>query len=81
MEFITAVIILIALTVLAYWRGNPAIYMICAGIAMMSGLYAPDALKGLDYSSFGVSIGLMLIAYALICVGLAYGNMFRPKGE
>jgi hypothetical protein len=79
MEWFFGILVLVALTILAAWKGFPAIFMINAGIAMMCGLYAPDALRALNYSNFGISIGLMLIMYSFVCLGFAYANLFRKQ--
>ena len=77
MEYLTVVIIMISFTALAYWRGNPIIYMLTAGIAIMLGLYSPDALTELGYSTFGVTIGLMLITYSFVCLAYGIGNLLK----
>lgn len=55
--------------------------MLTAGASIMAGLYTPDALKSLGYSTFGVSIGLMLIGYSFVNIALAYGNLFKGKED
>lgn len=77
MEYIAAIMILIFLTFLAYWRGNAVVFMLAAGVSMMAGLYSPGALSELSYSRFGVGIGLMLIMYSFVCIALAYGNLLK----
>jgi hypothetical protein len=81
MSFAIALLILIAFSFLAYWRGSPVIFMLAAGSSIMAGLYTPDALGALGYTTFGMSFGLMLIAYSFVCIGLAYGNLFRSQKE
>lgn len=81
MELLISVLALIALSTLAYWRGNPVIFVLAASVSMMTGLYAPDALTALDYTAFGVAIGLVLIVYAFVCLALAYGNLLERGGK
>lgn len=81
MGYFAAIMAMIALTIIAYWRGNPVIFMITAGIAIMVGLYTPDALAALGHSTIGVGIGLMLILYSFVCLALAYGNLLREGGN
>jgi hypothetical protein len=76
-EYAGGLALVILFTVLAYWRGNPVLFMLAAGASIMVGLYTPDALKGLNYSNFGVTIGLMVILYSFLCIGLAFANAFR----
>ena len=73
------IMVLGLLSWLSYSRGNPVLFMISAGIYLMVGLYSPDALKPLGYYTFGISIGLMLIFYSFVCIGLSYGNLFKNK--
>ena len=75
--FLVTIILLLALSSLAFWWGNPVIFMLTAGITMMAGLYSPDALSALGYSTFGISIGLMLIMYSFICIAFGYRSLFR----
>jgi uncharacterized membrane protein len=77
MEYIMVVILLSGLSVLSYWRGNPIIFMLTAGTAIMAGLYTPDAMSSLGYNTIGVGVGLMLIMYSLVCIALAYANLFK----
>jgi hypothetical protein len=79
MAYIGGIVLIILFTSIAFWRGNPAIFMVTAGISIMAGLASPDALAGLGYSTYGVSIGLMLIAYSFICIALAFGNLYKGK--
>jgi hypothetical protein len=72
---------LIGFSVLAFWKENHILFMITAGIAIITGLNAPDILSGISAtSSLGVTVGLMLILYALCCAGWAFKLMFW-KGE
>ena len=61
---------------MSYWRGNPIYFMLAAGCGLMAGLYAPSALQGLN-RELGYGIGLMLIMYAFLNVGLAMVNCFK----
>ena len=81
LAYAVGIIILIAFTALAFWTRQPVLFMVTAGIALMCGLYSPDALGALSYSEFGVSIGLMLILYCFTCAGFAYGNLLKGSGD
>lgn len=64
-------------SILAFWKNNPVIYQLTAGISMMTGLCAPDIISGqYDTTNFGVTIAVSLIAYSLFCVGMAYIYLF-----
>ena len=59
-------------SLLAFWRFNAILFMITAGISLMVGLqwfdvYATDT---------GLTISLMLMAYSLVCIGIAFRCLF-----
>ena len=63
---------------LAFWKPNAVLFMILAGISIIAGLYWYD----LYTTNIGLTMGLMLIAYALFCIGMAFRMMFwRQKSE
>jgi len=68
---------LIVMSVFAFWRSNAVLFLITAGIAIMTGLNAPDLLTGDTTSSLSMSIGLAIIAYGFACVAFAYLRLFR----
>lgn len=70
-------VIILGLTAICAWKGNPVLFMIISGISIMEGLYSPDALAPLGYSTFGIGVGIMLIFYSFVCIGLAYANLFK----
>jgi len=72
---------LIVMSVFAFWRSNAVLFLITAGIAIMTGLKAPDLLTGDTASPLSMSIGLALIAYAFVCVAFAYLRLFRVGEE
>ena len=77
-----AVIVMIILTAVSLRIGtktNSITMMLAAGSALFAGLYAPDALGALGYSTIGVSIGLLLIAYSIFCIAWAYAAVFRGQ--
>jgi len=72
MELSAEFIPLILISVLAFWKENAVLFMVAAGLAIMTGLYSPDLISG----NLGISAGLMLIMYSLVCCGLALRMMF-----
>jgi len=71
---------LIFLSVLAWWWSNSVIFMITGGVAIMTGLYAPDVISPVSSTSpFDITVTLSLIAYGLCCWGLAFACMFWSK--
>lgn len=78
MPYFTVIILIIVFSGLAYWKGNPVIFMLNSAVSLFAGLYAPDSLNDIN---FGVAIGLALIGYALVNILLAFGNMFKGTEE
>jgi hypothetical protein len=75
-----AVIITIVLTAVSCRLGsrtNSVTMMLTAGAAIFAGLYAPDAMSSLGYSTIGVGLGLLLIAYSFFCIAWAYASLFK----
>lgn len=68
---------LVLLSVLAFWKENAVLFIATSGLAIMTGLYAPDIISG-DYltTNLGISVGLMFIAYSFLCSGWAFRLMF-----
>lgn len=79
MIFFLVLVILIGFSTLAFVKGNPTVFLLAAGSSIMAGLYTPDALTGLGYSTIGMGMGLLLIIYSFVCIALAYANLL--KGE
>lgn len=66
-EAIAQFIPIIIVSIAALWKENAVLFMIVAGTAIMTGLYAPDILNGSTVTtSFGISAGLAFIAYGLL---------------
>lgn len=66
-------ILIIGLSILAFWKYNAVLFMLLAGASIVFGLYWFDALT----TNLGLSLGLMLIAYSLVCIGFAFVCIFR----
>lgn len=72
---------LIGFSILAFWRIHPVLFMITAGIAIMTGLYIPDILTGVTSTPLSLSIGLLVVMYAFVCVSMAYRTLFTRGGD
>ena len=59
-------------SVLAFWKPNAVLFMLMAGISIILGLTWYD----LYTTNMGLTMGLMLIAYALFCIGMAFRLLF-----
>jgi len=71
---------LIGFSILAFWRIHPVLFMITAGIAIMTGLYIPDILTG-GTTVLSMSVGLVIVVYAFVCVSFAYITMFKVNRD
>ncbi len=75
MSFIMAFLVLALFSSLAaYWK-HPIIFMITGALGLMIGLNWYNTYM----NATGLTISLMLIAYALFCVAATYWGLF--KGE
>jgi len=76
--------ILMAFSFLAFWKMNSILFIILGAIAMMVGLQSPDIISGLSETTpTGLTIGLMVIVYAFLCIGIAFRLLFwkEPDSE
>lgn len=66
-------------SVLAFWRYNALLFMLAAGASLMTGLYWYDTYT----NELGLAMGILLIAYSLVCLGFAMQCIFwrKPKSE
>jgi len=63
---------LVILSILAFWKSNALLFMLAGGTSIMVGLYWYDIYT----TDLGLGISLMLIAYSLLCLGLAFRFIF-----
>lgn len=69
--------ILAFLSYIAFRWGNPVLWFIIFIDAYITGLYTPNLLSGVAESTpLGITIGLLLIAYALFAAGMSFVEMF-----
>lgn len=68
-------IFILGLSLLAFWQYNPLLFMLVAGASMIFGLYWFDAFT----TNLGLALGLMMIVYALVCVGFAFRCIFKRE--
>lgn len=72
MSLALAGLVVVFFSVLGFWRPNPLPFMMAAGASLMLGLYWYDVYT----TNIGLTIGLMLIAYSLVCIGFAFMCIF-----
>ena len=71
---------LIGFSILAFWRLHPVLFLITAGIAIMTGLYVPDILTG-GTTVLSMSVGLVMVMYSFVCVAFAYITIFKANRD
>jgi len=64
--------IVVFFSLLAFWKANAILFIICGGVSLMAGLYSFDVYT----SHLGLSISLMIVSYSLLCLGLAFRHIF-----
>lgn len=77
MSLVTAVVALVALSFLAFWRPNAPLFMILAGMALMIGLNWYNIYT----DGMGMAISLALIGYCFLCIGYTFKVIFWQSGE
>jgi len=73
MSLVLAGCAVVFFSALGFWRPNPLPFMLAAGASIMLGLYWYDVYT----TNLGLALGLMLIAYSLVCVGFAFRCIFQ----
>lgn len=58
--------------ILAFWKLSAPLFMVAAGVSFMTGFYWYDAYT----TNIGLTVGLMLAAYGLVCIGFAFRCIF-----
>ncbi len=78
-ELLLTLSVLIAFSFLAFWKPNPILFIVVAGISIMAGFTWYDKYV----TNLGLTVGLMLVAYSLYCIGMAFRLLFwnRESGE
>ncbi len=59
-------------SLMAFWKPNAILFMLAAGASIITGLYWYDVYT----TNIGLAISLLLIAYSLFCIGMAYRMLF-----
>ena len=72
MSLVLAGCAVVFFSILAWTKLNMVMFMLAAAASIMTGLYWFDVYT----TDIGLSISLALIAYGLLCVGLAFKCIF-----
>lgn len=77
MTMIAAFSILIFFSFLAFRWPNPVLWMLVFADAFVTGLYTPNLICGIsDTTPLGLTVGFLILAYALFAAGMAFREMF-----
>lgn len=60
---------------LAFWKYDALLFMITAGASVMTGFYWRDTYT----NELGLSIGILLVVYGLVCLIFALGCLFKRR--
>jgi len=72
MSLVLAGLVVVFFSVLGFWRPNPVLFMLAAGASLIVGLYWFDTFT----TNMGLAVGILLVSFALVCVGFAYRCIF-----
>jgi len=67
-----ALMFIIGLSVLAFWKYTALLFMAVAGASLILGFYFYDAFT----TNLGLTLGLMMLLYALACIAFAFRCLF-----
>lgn len=68
---------LILFSVLAFWKLHPVLFIMLAGISLVSACYMPDILTGGTTTTLSLTVALSVIGYALANIGFSFMMIFR----
>ena len=77
MSLITTLVALGLLSVLAFWKPNPHLFMIMAGMSLMLGLAWFDIYT----NELGLGMSLGFIGYSFMCIGFTFKEIFFRDEE
>ncbi len=72
MSLVLAGCAVVFFSVIAFWQYNALLFMIAGGSSIILGLYWFDVYT----TNMGLTIGLMLILYSLVCIAFAFKCLF-----
>lgn len=72
-----ALTVLMFFSVLAFWKQSPILFMLLAGIDVMAGFYCFDVKPDM----FWLGLGILLIGYAIACLGTGLWRIWNPVSE
>lgn len=76
-EGLIPVMLLFGFSLLAFWRLSPVLFLMLAAISLMSSFYAPDFVTGGVTNGFSLTVGMLMLVYSFLSIGLAYWFLFH----
>ena len=70
--YFLGLLLILGFSALAFWRENALLFMLTAGLSIIIGLNWHDEFT----TNMGLTISIMLYAYSLVCLGLAFRCIF-----
>lgn len=77
MNLLIAIIPIALFSALAFWKPTAPLFMLVAGGSLIIGLTWYDAYT----TNLGLTIGMMMIGYSLVCLGFAVKCIFWRESE
>ena len=77
MSLIVAIIPLALFSALAFWKSSALLFMLIAGGSLIVGLTWYDIYT----TDLGLTIGMVMIGYALVCLGFALSCILWTESE
>ena len=73
---------LAVVSLLAFWKENHVLFMLAFGLAMITGLNAPDIISGsYETTPMGITLGALLLVFGILCAALSFRLMFWRGGD
>ncbi len=77
MTGITIFLVLVFFSALAFWQKSAVLFLLSAAISLFVGLYWYDGYGG----TYGLALGLCLVAFSIFCLSCAFRCLFINKME
>lgn len=68
---------LIIFSALAFWKLHPVLFIILAGISLVTACYMPDIMTSGTTTNLSLTAALGIITYGLACIVFAFMTMFK----
>jgi len=66
-------VFIVGISSFAFWKWNPLLFMLAAGASLICSFYWYDFLG----NNLGLTIGLVMFVYALVCAAFGFCSIFQ----